>query len=72
MDFNQFGDNLEDSTNFLIEKLSFNNWWCKWHLSGIAIDSCFKSLLIIANKVYIIGIINKNIGTIKDVNVTFL
>ena len=27
MDFNQFGDNLEDSTNFLIEKLSELHPW---------------------------------------------
>ena len=31
MDFNQFGDNLEDSTNFLIEKLSeLHPWDDEW------------------------------------------
>ena len=31
MDFNQFGNNLEDSTNFLIEKLSeLHPWDNEW------------------------------------------
>ncbi|MBO5841244.1 MAG: hypothetical protein J6Q86_07515, partial [Methanobrevibacter sp.] len=34
MDFNQFGDNLEDSTNFLIEKLSeLHPWDDEWKYS---------------------------------------
>ena len=57
---------------FLTDEVIFIIWWWKCCLSALAIDSFFSFLLIMAHMVSIIGIARRNIGTITDVNVTFL
>lgn len=68
MDFNQFGNNLEDSTNFLIEKLSeLHPWDEEWNYDiAIKLVPIYRKKLINSRNIWNLLIWNsmKKISTI--------